>query len=206
MTGAYSLGLETFELAYQGLFQHWNPKLLSSLEASISGLEQARFYGFGNETSDDDRGNADFFKTDQLQYNVLPSLRYALSPQLDVVAGPHVTYSSTDDDDTLLNRLQPYGEGGFGLIALQGGFDFDSRDGTKPMDRVFACECRAACFRKSRTLMRRSASSKEMWRFSSTPISVSKGLVGKSGRSGKATARLQYALVEGLSCGSSQGT
>lgn len=130
LRGAYSFGLETFELAYQGLFQHWNPQLLSSLEASISGLEQARFFGFGNDTSD--AGSDEFFETDQLQYNVLPVLRYALSPQLDVFAGSRATYSSTDDDDdTLLNRLRPYGAGDFGLLALQGGVDFDSRDGTK---------------------------------------------------------------------------
>jgi len=130
MRGAYSFGLATFELAYQGLFQHWNPKLLSSLEASISGLEQARFFGFGNETSDD--GSDDFFETDQLQYNVAPSWRYALAPQLDVFAGARVTYSSTDDDDdTLLNQLRPYGVGDFGLLAFQGGFDFDTRDRTE---------------------------------------------------------------------------
>jgi outer membrane protein assembly factor BamA len=130
MRGAYSFGLETFELAYQGLFQHWNPKLLSSLEASISGLEQVRFFGFGNETSDE--GSDEFFETDQLQYNVLPVLRYALSPQLDVFAGPRVTYSSTDDDDnTFLNQQRPYGVGDFGSLAVQGGFDFDTRDRTK---------------------------------------------------------------------------
>ena len=131
--GVYSfgrLGLQTFELAYQGLYQHWNPKLLSSLEASISGLEQPRFFGFGNETSDD--GSDDFFETDQLRYNVLPLLRYALSPQLDAFAGARVTYSSTDDDDdTLLNQLRPYGVGDFGLLAFQIGFDVDTRDRTK---------------------------------------------------------------------------
>ena len=133
MQGVYSvgrLGLHTFELAYQGLYQHWNPKLLSSLEANISGLEQPRFFGFGNETSDD--GPDDFFETDQLRYNVLPLLRYVLSPQLDAFAGARVTYSSTDDnDDTLLNQLRPYGAGNFGLLAFQGGFDFDTRDRTK---------------------------------------------------------------------------
>jgi outer membrane protein assembly factor BamA len=58
-------------------------------------------------------------------------LRYTFSPQLDVFAGPRVTYSSTDDDDdTLLNQLRPYGVGDFGLLAFQGGFDFDTRDNT----------------------------------------------------------------------------
>ena len=129
--GAYSTGLNTFELAYQGLFQLWNPKMLFSLEASISGFELARFYGFGNDTSDDDLGISDFFKTDQLQHHVLPSLRYSILPQLIFFAGPRLTYSTTEDDDTLLNRLGPYGVGNFGLLALQGGFDFDNRDGTK---------------------------------------------------------------------------
>ena len=37
---AYSFGLKTFEITYEGEFQHWNPRLLTTVEAGISGFEQ----------------------------------------------------------------------------------------------------------------------------------------------------------------------
>ncbi len=127
---AYSFGLQTFEITYQGVFQHWNPRLLTSIEAGISGFEQSRFFGFGNETSDD--GDDDFFETEQLEYRFAPTVHYALSPQLDLLVGGEIKYSSTDEDeDTLLNRLQPYGVGDFGQLRFRAGFEVDTRDRTK---------------------------------------------------------------------------
>jgi len=127
---AYAFGLEAYEITYQGDFQHWNPRLLTVVEAGISGLERVRFFGFGNETSDD--GDDDFFRTDQLQYRVAPTMRYALSPQLDLGFGSELKYSVTDDDDTtLLNQLQPYGAGHFGQLSFRVGVEFDTRNRTK---------------------------------------------------------------------------
>jgi hypothetical protein len=127
---AYAFGLETFEITYRGDFQHWNPRLLTIIEAGISGLERVRFYGFGNETSDD--GGDDFFKTEQLQYRVAPTIRYALSPQLDLAFGSELKYSVTDDhDNTLLNQLQPYGVGHFAQLSFRVGVEVDTRDHTK---------------------------------------------------------------------------
>ncbi|MDH3599686.1 MAG: BamA/TamA family outer membrane protein [Candidatus Tectomicrobia bacterium] len=127
--GAYSFGLSTFELAYEGAYQHWNPRLQSSLAASISGLEQAEFFGFGNDTSDDDGGNDDLFETDQLRYTVAPGLRYALTSKIDFFGEARVLYASTDDDDdSLLNQTQVYGVGDFGWLSAVGGVDFDTRD------------------------------------------------------------------------------
>ncbi len=127
---AYSFGLQTFEVTYQGDFQHWNPRLLTSIEAGISGFELSRFFGFGNETSDD--GDDDFFETEQLQYTVAPMVSYALSQQLEFFVGGKLKYSSTDDDeDTLLNRLRPYGVGDFGQLSFLAGVEVDTRDRTK---------------------------------------------------------------------------
>jgi hypothetical protein len=126
---AYAFGLETFEITYRGEFQHWNPRLLSVLEAGVSGLERVRFFGFGNETSDD--GGDDFFKTEQLQYRVAPTVQYAISPQLELFVGGELKYSSTnDDDDTLLNQLQPYGVGHFGQLSFRTGIELDTRNRT----------------------------------------------------------------------------
>ncbi len=127
---AYSFGLQTFEITYRGDFQHWNPRLLTTVEAGISGFEQSRFFGFGNETSDD--GDDDFFETEQLQYTIAPTVSYALSPQLEIFAGGRIKYSSTDDDEnTLLNQLRPYGVGDFGQLSFRIGAEIDTRDRTK---------------------------------------------------------------------------
>ncbi len=127
---AYAFGLRTFELTYRGDFQHWNPRLLTVLETGISGFEQSRFFGFGNETSDD--GDDDFFETEQLAYRFAPTIYYAISPQLDLFVGGELKYSSTDDDeDTLLNQLRPYGVGDFGQLSFRAGAEIDTRDRTK---------------------------------------------------------------------------
>ncbi|ETW94394.1 MAG: hypothetical protein ETSY1_35065 [Candidatus Entotheonella factor] len=126
----YATGLNAFEASYTGAYQHWNPRLLSMLDTRISGLERINFFGFGNETSDE--GPDDFFKTDHVQYRLAYAMRYILMPQLDLIAGGRLTYTSTDDDDdTLLNRLQPYGVGDFGQFSLFAGFEFDTRDRAK---------------------------------------------------------------------------
>lgn len=131
MSAAYAFGYESFDLRYTGTYQHWNAKLQSSLAVIVSGLEQVRFFGFGNETSDDDGGVEDFFETRQVQVNFTPSLRYLLSPRVEIFGGSRVTYSSTsDDDDTLLKRLSPYGAGDFGQLGFFAGFDLDTRDRT----------------------------------------------------------------------------
>ncbi len=127
---AYAFGLQTFDVRYRGDFQHWNPRLLTTIETGISGFEQSRFFGFGNETSDD--GDNDFFETEQLQYRFAPTISYALSTQLDFFIGGEINYSSTDDDeDTLLNRLRPYGVGDFGQLRVRAGVEVDTRDRTK---------------------------------------------------------------------------
>jgi len=130
LKAGYAFGLETFEVGYQGAYQHWEPRLLSTLEAKLSGLEQVKFFGLGNETSDD--GPDDFFETKQFQYRLTPALRYVVSSWLDLFAGGRLTYASIDDDDdTLLNRVRPYGVGEFGQIGFFIGLDVDTRDRTR---------------------------------------------------------------------------
>ncbi len=130
LRGGYAFGVEEFKIEYQGFFRHRNPALLSSLAASISGIEVIRFYGFGNNTSSD--APDDFFKTEQLQFTLAPSVRYALASQLDLFGGVQVTYATTDTDaNTLLNQLQPYGVGDFGQLRFHVGVDVDTRDRTK---------------------------------------------------------------------------
>ena len=127
ISAAVSLGEGTFEVAYDGAYQHWNPKLQSSLVASVSSIEQADFFGFGNDTSDD--GDGDFFETDQTRTTITPGVSYLLTSDLNVFSGVGINYNSTDDDDnTLLNELAPYGVGDFGWVNFFAGVDYNTRD------------------------------------------------------------------------------
>jgi hypothetical protein len=125
--GGYAFGIDEFKVEYRGTFRFQDPALQASLEASVSGIEVVRFYGFGNDTSSD--GSDDFFKTEQTQFTLAPGLQHALTSQLDVFTSVQFRYATTDDDaDTLLNQLRPYGVGDFGQLSFHGGFDFDTRD------------------------------------------------------------------------------
>ena len=127
ISAAVSLGQSTYEVAYDGAFQHWNPKLQSSLTASVSSIEQADFFGFGNDTSDD--GIDGFFETDQTRITISPSVSYLATSDLNVFSGVSLNYNSTDDNDnTLLNELAPFGVGDFGWVNLFAGVDYNTRD------------------------------------------------------------------------------
>ena len=130
LTGAYSSVLQTGRLSYRGAYQFWNPRVLGTLNTYVSGFEQARFYGFGNETVDD--ADDDFFKTEITTYLFEPAINYVMSPDLTASISAQFKFTSTEENaDTLLNQLQPYGVGEFGQFSLRGGFDYDTRDRTR---------------------------------------------------------------------------
>lgn len=127
VSGRASISQGTFEVRYDGTFQHWNPKLQSSLSASISSIDEADFFGFGNDTSD--TGSSDFFETDQTLTTIEPSISYFMTPRLNLFSGVGINYNSTDDDDnSLLNQLDPYGAGDFGWVNIYAGLDYNTRD------------------------------------------------------------------------------
>ena len=118
-----------FEALYTGTFQQWNPKLQLSLTAEISTIDEADFFGFGNDTSDD--GDSDFFDTDQTRSTITPGLDYVVSPKVNLFTGLEVNLGSTDDDDdSLLNELAPLGVGDFNWLGIFAGINYDTRDRT----------------------------------------------------------------------------
>ena len=93
----------------------------------MSSIEQADFFGFGNDTSDD--GSDDFFETDQTRTTISPGISYLVTQDLNVFSGVGLNYNSTDDDDnTLLNELAPFGVGDFGWVNIFAGLDYNTRD------------------------------------------------------------------------------
>ncbi len=128
--GGYAFGVQAAAIEYLGEVRFRDPRWLLSLGAVASGIEVIRFYGFGNETSSD--GADAFFRTEQMQYKISPSLRYALTSATDVFGTVALAVSDTRDDaDTLLNTLRPYGVGDFGQVGAGIGLETDTRDATK---------------------------------------------------------------------------
>ena len=126
-TGGIAPGSGTFEAMYAGVYQHFNPKLQFLLDASISSFDEADFFGFGNDTSDD--GSRDFFDTEQTRSTITPALDYLVAPELSFFSGVGFNFNSTDDDDSsLLNNLAPLGVGDFGWVNLFAGINYDTRD------------------------------------------------------------------------------
>lgn len=129
LTAAVSPTRGALEANYNGVYQHWNPRLQSTLDIGVNGIRQAEFYGFGNDTSDD--GDSDLFETDQTRSHITLGSNYVVSPRVNVFTGVEVNYSSIDDDeDTLLTQQAPLGVGDFGWLSVFGGIDFDTRDRT----------------------------------------------------------------------------
>ena len=103
LTGAYSSALSTGRLVYKGSYQFWNPRVLGSLSTFVSGLQQARFYGFGNETTDDADG--DFYKSELTTYLFEPSIKYVVANQLGAFINAQFKSTSTDDSAVANYRL-----------------------------------------------------------------------------------------------------
>jgi hypothetical protein len=94
-------------------------------ESSMSQLEVARFFGFGNDVPERDDA---FHDVSQTQWTLHPAIAYALGPASDISLGPVVRYTQTDSiGRRLLSEEQPYGFSRFGQAGLQLSFNYDSR-------------------------------------------------------------------------------
>jgi len=125
--GGFAIGAMSLRIDYDGEFRRLNSPLFGTLSTRVSGIEFLRFYGFGNETSSEEKD--DFYKIKQAQISLFPAVRLALTSLIEFFIGPEVKYANTNlDEDTLLGQTNPYGAEEFGQIGLRLGFDCDTRD------------------------------------------------------------------------------
>jgi hypothetical protein len=126
LTAGWGTEAEEGRFEYQGSFRFENSELLANLDLKASGIETLRFYGFGNETSDN-RGDS-FYRVRNRQYTAAPALQLNLmDDQIRLRGGPWVEFSRTKNGSRLINRSQPYGSGKFGMIGGFANFQFDTR-------------------------------------------------------------------------------
>jgi hypothetical protein len=91
--------------------------LLLNFDILYSGMEVLRWYGYGNETSDD--GDDSFYRVRNRLYYAAPSFTLAFDEdRLKVGTGLYVGNSKTKDDDRFINVDNPYGSGDFGLMSF----------------------------------------------------------------------------------------
>ena len=127
ITGALSLTRGEAEANYGGVYNLWDPRKQLTLDAQITSIPRADFFGFGNDTDDDE--DSDFFETDQTRGSIKPGFNFVLTPDINLFTGAEIIFNSTEDDDnTLLNELAPLGVGDFNWANLLAGVDYDTRN------------------------------------------------------------------------------
>ncbi len=126
VSGGFAVGAMSFLVDYRGEFRRLNSPLFGTLSAQVSGIEFLRFYGFGNETTSDEKD--DFYKIKQAQISLFPALNLNLAPYFEFFIGPEIKYANSNlDEDTLLGQTNPYGADEFGQVGLRLGLTCDTR-------------------------------------------------------------------------------
>ncbi|NIM91711.1 MAG: hypothetical protein GTO17_12285 [Candidatus Aminicenantes bacterium] len=116
-----------FRVDYQGEFHLENSRSFFNVSARASGFEILRFYGFGNETSNEEPD--DFYKVEQEQYSLHFSLMMALVDSLYFSVGPTLKYSITNlEDDRFIHAARPYGIEDFSQLGIRTGLHFDKKN------------------------------------------------------------------------------
>lgn len=124
----YAITASTFRAEYKGEWRWENSRVHTNLLARASGIEILRFYGFGNETANN--GDRDFFKVQQDQFLIEPSITIPFSDRVRLTAGPRAQFSRMDENaNRFINTLPSlYGTGEFGQVGGRMGLSIDSRD------------------------------------------------------------------------------
>jgi hypothetical protein len=127
LRAGYATGASTgrADLTFQ---RYWpNSRLRGNLFARASGIEVLRFHGFGNETSAE--GSNKFFRVNETDFLLEPSMTIPLASRLDFTVGPLLRYSSTDfDPGRFISIARPYGSGKFGMLGGSGDLSLDLRN------------------------------------------------------------------------------
>jgi hypothetical protein len=126
-----------FRGEYIGDFRWPQSRAGIELYARASGFEMVRFFGFGNETTNE--GGDAFYKAELSQYTFQPALRLDVGRRALLRVGPKVRYSELrNPEGHFIAEVRPYGYGGFGEAGLTSSFEWDTRDDTEAPRRGLA--------------------------------------------------------------------
>jgi hypothetical protein len=115
----FATGADAWGLTLEGDFRRAESALHLTVRALTSELQVLRFHGLGNETPEGP--TAEFYRTEQRQFRLEPSLAFSLGSKLEASAGPVIVYATADSNaGRALAVTRPYGFGKFGQAGMQG--------------------------------------------------------------------------------------
>ena len=124
----FSTGYKKFKGNYAGQWRLTDSNVLGRIDLLVSGIENTRFYGLGNETENLDDGLS---KTQEYTLAAFPSLRIQPGPNFEFNVGVQIkALKPTPGSDALVDQRKPYGSGEFAEVGARTGFEFDSRGRT----------------------------------------------------------------------------
>jgi len=127
LRAGYSTGASTVRADFTGEWHRVNSPVTLRLLARASGIDVVRFHGFGNETSA--VGPSEFYRVNQTDYVLAPSIAVPLGRRVWLSAGPRFRYSSTNfEPNRFISIARPYGSGDFGAGSVGADLQFDTRD------------------------------------------------------------------------------
>jgi hypothetical protein len=138
LTGGYAFQQKGGHVEYDGDFRRENSRSSFGVQAYASSVEVLRFYGFGNETEATE--GQKYYRVHANQYLLYPSFRLDFGAGGAVRVGPALKYTSNDEDrNEHINRVNPYGVGGYGALGAHAQVSWDGRDNKVfPRHGVFA--------------------------------------------------------------------
>jgi hypothetical protein len=116
---------------YRSELQAWHPvtdsRVTLTMRLRASGIDILHYYGFGNETSNEQPEA--FYKLRQEQFTAEPGVIVGLSPHDSLTLMVSARYATTTlDPNQLIGQDRPYGSGDFGQVGLGLAYAYDSRD------------------------------------------------------------------------------
>ncbi len=127
LSGGFAIGSNEPLVVYEGDFRRAGGGPHFEVSAAYSGVEQLRYYGLGNETSNSAPDHVSRIEQRQAAAGAYLAWGERRNPLLRV--GPVIRYvnSSGTDPITILGSESPYGFDRYGQLGLQAGFEYDSR-------------------------------------------------------------------------------
>jgi hypothetical protein len=158
LLGGYAIGVNQPVANYSAEFRRRQHQSFLSVSANLSGLENLRYYGFGNET--DGSEHEDRYKIKNMRLTLFPAWTWAKGPVYEVPSftrpperttvfgvGPILKYgSATTKSGTILDEEQPYGIGRFGQLGVSAVFHHDGRKTRKILEGGLKIDTRASYY------------------------------------------------------------
>jgi len=126
-------GAATGKVEFMTRFQRENSRSFYQLELGASGIEVLRWYGFGNFTTADPTKDLSFYRVNQHEVTVAPSIGWSLGERSVLEIGPRFKFSITELDDgknrdRFIGEDQPFGAAEFAELGIGANLTVDTRD------------------------------------------------------------------------------